>query len=430
MNICIVGVGYVGLVTGVSLSEVGHKVYCVDTDENKIKLLNTSECPIYEKDLGLLLKKNIKRKMIEFSTNHKNCFELAEVIVIAIGTPENCDGSANLEFLNSVVVQIAENVKKDVLVVLKSTVPVGTSDNVEKLINKNLKYNVKIEVASNPEFLAQGTAVSDTFNAARIVIGVNSVGSEKILRKMYEPFNRPIVVTDRKSAEMIKYASNDFLALKISFMNDIANLCEIVGANIEDVAVGMSYDERIGSKFLKAGVGYGGSCFPKDTKALRWLACDHNYELKTVKAAIEVNEKQKMKLVMKATEVIGCFRNKKIAILGVTYKPGTDDIREAPSIPNITYLLENGANLHIYDPVGLENIIKLFGDKIKCTNIMEHAIKDAELVFIFTEWEEITKLSFEQYKKLMKTPIIFDGRNCYNKESADQFNVQYYSIGR
>lgn len=430
MNICIVGVGYVGLVTGVSFSEVGHKVYCVDKDENKIKMLNNSECPIYEKDLDILLKKNSKRKMIKFSTNHKDYFELADVIVICIGTPENCDGSANLEFLNSVIVQISENVKNDVLIVLKSTVPVGTSDNIEKLINKNLKHNVKIEVASNPEFLAQGTAVMDTFNASRIVIGVNSVESEKILRKMYEPFNRPIVVTDRKSAEMIKYASNCFLALKISFMNDISNLCEIVDANIEDVAAGMGYDERIGSKFLKAGVGYGGSCFPKDTKALNWLACDNNYELKTVKSAIEVNEKQKMKLIRKATDVIGCFRNKKIAILGVTYKPGTDDIREAPAVTNIQYLIENGAKVCVYDPVGLENIMKLFGDKIEYTNEIEYAIKNAELVFIFTEWKEITRLSFEQYKKLMKTPIIFDGRNCYNKESAAQFNVQYYSIGR
>ena len=268
-----------------------------------------------------------------------------------MGTPERADGSANLDYVFGVCKQIAENVTKDCLVVVKSTVPIGTNDKVEEFFKENVVNNVKIEVASNPEFLAQGTAVVDTLHASRIVIGVESRKAEEKLRYVYERFNQPIVVTNRKSAEMIKYASNDFLALKISFMNEMANVCEIVGADIQDVAKGMSYDPRIGNKFLNAGLGYGGSCFPKDTKALHWLANDNGYEIKTIKATIEVNENQKYKLVRKAKQEFGSLKGMKVAVLGLTFKPGTDDLREAPSIPNIRRVLDEGAEIVAYDPV-------------------------------------------------------------------------------
>lgn len=295
MKITIAGTGYVGLVTGVCLAEVGHNnVVCVDIDNKKVELMKKGISPIHEADLEELMIKNYKKGSIDYTTDYKNAYKDADVIMIAVGTPERSDGSANLDYIKQVSKQISENITKDTLVVIKSTVPIGTNEDIEKYIRKNLKNNVRVELASNPEFLSQGTAVNDTLNASRIVIGVESEWAKEILEKIYKPFNQPMIVTNRNSAEMIKYASNDFLALKISFMNDIANLCEIVGANVEDVAKGMSYDERIGSKFLKAGIGYGGSCFPKDTKALHWLSTYNGYELKTVKAAIEVNEAQNL----------------------------------------------------------------------------------------------------------------------------------------
>ena len=326
--------------------------------------------------------------------------------------------------------QIAQNIKKDCLVVVKSTVPIGTNDKVEEFLKENLATDLNIEVASNPEFLAQGTAVVDTLNASRIVIGVESKNSENILREIYNPFNQPIVCTNRRSAEMIKYASNDFLALKISFMNEMANVCEIVGANIEDVAKGMSYDKRIGDKFLNAGIGYGGSCFPKDTKALHWLANDNGYEIKTVKAAIEVNENQKFKLFRKAKERFGSLKGKKVAVLGLTFKPGTDDLREAPSIPNVRRLLDEGADVIAYDPVGIDNFKRIYPTQIKYTDNPYEAIKDADMAFIFTEWKEIKEINIECYENMMNTPIIFDGRNCYSLYNFEKNQVEYYSIGR
>ncbi len=291
---------------------------------------------------------------------------------------------------------------KDTLVVIKSTVPIGTNEEIEDYINRNLKNDVKVELASNPEFLSQGTAVKDTLHASRIVIGVESEWARDILQQIYEPFNQPIIVTNRNSAEMIKYASNNFLALKISFMNDIANLCEIAGANIEDVALGMSYDDRIGSKFLKAGIGYGGSCFPKDTKALHWLSEHNGYELKTVKAAIEVNESQKLKLVRKASKLVESFQDMKVAVLGLTFKPDTDDIREAPSIPNIKYLLERGARVTVYDPIGVNNTKKIFGDSILYADSVDDAIEEAEICFIMTEWKDVLNYDIHKYKEKMK----------------------------
>ncbi len=431
MKIAIAGTGYVGLVTGVCLAEVGHKnVVCVDVDESKVKLMQSGKSPIYEDGLEELMQKNYKLGRINYTTNYKDAYKDADVIMIAVGTPERKDGSANLDYIKKVAKQISESVTKDTLVVIKSTVPIGTNYVIEKYIKRNLKSNVKIELASNPEFLSQGSAVKDTLNASRIVIGVESEWAKNILEYIYKPFNQPIVVTNRNSAEMIKYASNDFLALKISFMNDIANLCEIVGANIEDVAKGMSYDERIGNKFLKAGIGYGGSCFPKDTKALHWLSNQNGYELKTIKAAIEVNESQKLKLARKASEIIENFEGMKVCVLGLTFKPGTDDLREAPSIPNIEYLLERGAKVIAYDPVGIENTKKIFKDSIEYTTDIDEAIKDSEACFIMTEWEEILNYDINKYKINMKVPLIFDGRNCYKVDDMKDLGILYYSIGR
>ncbi|NLZ81905.1 MAG: UDP-glucose/GDP-mannose dehydrogenase family protein, partial [Clostridiales bacterium] len=319
---------------------------------------------------------------------------------------------------------------KDCIIVMKSTVPIGTNDEIEKYIRTILKDRVKIELVSNPEFLSQGTAVNDTLKAHRIVIGVESKEAEKIMREIYEPFNQPIVVTNRRSAEMIKYASNDFLALKISFINEVANLCELVGADVEDVARGMSFDPRIGDKFLKAGIGYGGSCFPKDTKALHWLAADCGYEIKTVKATIEVNENQKFRLMKKAKKRFRRFKGLKVAVLGLTFKPGTDDLREAPSIPNVRMLLAEGAEVYVYDPVGVEGFKKMFNERVKYADTPELALDAADAAFIFTEWNEVKNIPLKRYKELMKTAIIFDGRNCYDLTEAEEADIEYYSIGR
>ena len=430
MNITVAGTGYVGLVTGVCLAEVGHKVTCVDHVLEKVALLNLGISPIYEPELDVLIEKNAHKNKLFFTTDYKSVYAESDVIFIGVGTPENEDGSANLNYVFQVAGQIAETITRDCLVVIKSTVPIGTNDRVEAFIKNHLKHEVHVEVASNPEFLAQGTAIKDTLRASRIVIGVESESAREVLTSIYEPFNQPILVMNRRSAEMVKYASNDFLALKISFINDIANLCETVGANIEDVTQGMSYDARIGNKFLNPGIGYGGSCFPKDTKALHWLAEEEGYILRTVKAAIEVNEKQKFKLISKARNDFSAFQGKKVAVLGLTFKPGTDDLREAPSIPNIRLLLNEGAEVHAYDPVGVENFKKLYPTQINYEETPEETLENADLCFIFTEWEEIKALDLDVFHKKMKTPFVYDGRNCFTVEGARKAGLNYYSIGR
>lgn len=430
MKIAVAGTGYVGLVTGVALAEVGNNVTCIDINEKKVELMKKGVSPIYEPGLEELMIKNYRTKKLEFTTDFESVYKEADIVFVAVGTPEREDGSANLDYVFKVCDEIAKNITKNCLVVIKSTVPIGTNDKVEEFLKENLKNEVEISVASNPEFLAQGTAVDDTLNASRIVIGVERKEDEILLKEIYKNFNQPIVVTNRKSAEMIKYASNDFLALKISFINEIANVCEIVGANIEDVTKGMSYDSRIGSKFLKAGLGYGGSCFPKDTKALHWLANDNGYEIKTIKAAIEVNENQKYKLYRKAKELYGDLKGKKIAVLGLTFKPGTDDLREAPSIPNVRRLIDDGAIIKVYDPVGIGNFKKIYGEDIEYSNGINDALNDAEIAFIFTEWEEIKSIEIETFLNEMRTPIVFDGRNCYEKNTMLKCGISYYSIGR
>ncbi|MBI6038284.1 UDP-glucose dehydrogenase family protein [Clostridium perfringens] len=430
MKIVVAGTGYVGLVTGACLSEVGHNVTCVDVDEKKVQIMKKGISPIYEPGLDELLERNYKDGRLDFTTDYKNAYKNADIVFIGVGTPERADGSANLDYVFTVCSQIAENLENDCLVVVKSTVPIGTNDKVETFLKENVKDGIHIEVASNPEFLAQGTAVVDTLKASRIVIGVESERAENTLREVYERFNQPIVTTNRRSAEMIKYASNDFLALKISFMNEIANFCEIVGADIEDVAKGMSYDPRIGDKFLRAGIGYGGSCFPKDTKALHWLANDNGYEIKTIKATIEVNQNQKLKMFREAKKRFGDLKRKKVAVLGLTFKPGTDDLREAPSIVNVRRLLDEGAEIVAYDPVGIENFKKLYPTEIEYVNNPGEALKDADMAFLFTEWKEIKGIELSVYETLMKTPIIFDGRNCYELKDIKKGKIEYYSVGR
>ena len=432
MKITVVGTGYVGLVTGVCLSEVdtGY-VTCLDIDSYKIGQLKKGISPIYENDLEDLINKNIKKGTLEFTTDYKSAYKDADIIILAVGTPPMDDGSANLEYLFKACDEIIETISKDILIVVKSTVPIGTCTMLEKYINDKLNNGISVEVASNPEFLAQGSAVKDTLYASRIVIGVNSKHAKDLLENLYKNFNIPIVCVSRESSEMIKYASNSFLALKISYINDIANLCEKVGANIQDVVKGMQYDERIGDKFLNAGIGYGGSCFPKDTKALYSLANKYDYDLKTVKATIDVNEYQKLRLIEKAKEIVGSFKNLEVATLGVTFKPGTDDLRDAPSIPNIKYLLEHGAKVRIYDPVGLNNYKKLYKENnVVYTDNIDECIKGTHLCFIMTEWSEIVNYDLEKYKKLMKTPIVLDGRNCYKISKIRDMGIEYYSIGR
>lgn len=428
MEISVAGTGYVGLVTAVCLAERGNNVTCLDIDEEKISLMQNGVSPIFEPGLEVLMKKN--KESITYTTDYQKAYCNAQIIIIGVGTPEKKDGSANLKYVYEVARQIAQTVEKDCIVIVKSTVPVGTNDKVEQIIKENKKHNVTIEVASNPEFLSQGTAVKDTLNATRIVLGVESKNAERLLKEMYSEFNIPFVVTDRRSAEMIKYAANDFLALKISYINEMANLCEIVGANIDDVATGMGMDPRIGDRFLSAGIGYGGSCFPKDTKALHWLASFNDYELKTVKAAIEVNENQKIKLIKKSRKYYDSFSGLNIAVLGLTFKPGTDDLRDAPSLVNIPLLLEDGAHVKAWDPVGVDNFKKLFPNEINYCESIEDTLLDADMCFIFTEWEEIKNFSLYKYKELMKNPLILDGRNCYSLAEVEKAGLVYESIGR
>ncbi|OJF76614.1 MAG: UDP-glucose 6-dehydrogenase [Treponema sp. CETP13] len=435
-KIAVAGTGYVGLVAGVCFAERGHQVTCVDIDEKKVELMKSGVTPIYEADLEELMQKNYKEGRLNYTTDYKKAYKDADAIFIGVGTPEQSDGSANLSYIATVARQIAETIEKDCLVVVKSTVPVGTNDKVEQFIKDFLVNDVKVEVASNPEFLAQGSAVHDTLHAARIIIGTESAWAEDMLKKIYEPFNLPIVSVNRRSAEMIKYASNDFLALKISYMNDIANLCELVGANIEDVSKGMSYDARIGKNFLNAGIGFGGSCFPKDTKALEYLARQNGYELRTVKAAIDVNKEQKTMLFKKASRHLITFNGLKVAVLGLTFKPGTDDLREAPSLENIPLLLAQGADINAYDPVGEENFKKKFPEgknahgSINYVKTAEEALKEANVCFVFTEWKEIKQLKPEDFIKLMRTPLVYDGRNSFDIKSMKKVGVEYYSIGR
>ncbi|AMX82215.1 UDP-glucose 6-dehydrogenase [Geobacillus subterraneus] len=428
MKIAIAGTGYVGLVTAACLADKGHDVTCVDVNEEKIRLLNEGIVPIYEPGLDSLIQRNGVR--LRFTTNDVEAYQRAEVIMIAVGTPPQPDGSVRLDDVWGALRRIAGAAERDCLVVIKSTVPVGTGDEAARFLAENGRPEVKFDVVSNPEFLSQGTAVRDTLQAPRIVLGVDSDRAERVMKELYAPFALPYVVTDRRSAEMIKYAANVFLALKISYINEIANVCELVGADIQAVAEGIGMDPRIGRRFLRAGVGYGGSCLPKDANALYSLAASHGYSLKTVWAAIDVNEKQKWKLLDKARLHIGDFRNRTVAVLGAAFKPGTDDVRESPALANIERLISEGAVVRVWDPAALGHVSRRFGDAVVCCETIEEAIRGADVCFIFTEWPAVLQFDLHCYKTLMKTPLVVDGRNCYDPKAAEAAGLIYESIGR
>lgn len=431
LKITVVGTGYVGLVTGVSLAEIGHHVTCFDICKDKIIQLNNGLSPIYEPGLEEMLQRNQQRDRLLFTSNPVSAYKDPEIIIIAVGTPENENGSANLNYVQLVAKDIATYVKQDeIIVVTKSTVPVGTNKKVKNWIEEYLHRPIKLYIASNPEFLREGSAIYDTFNGDRIIIGSEEKYVASIIENMYAPLRLPFVHTDIESAEMIKYASNAFLATKISFINEIANICEKVGANIEDVANGIGKDRRIGNHFLQAGIGYGGSCFPKDTKALVQIAGDVEHKFELLESVIKVNNQQQIKLYNKAKKDVNTFQDKKIAILGASFKPNTDDVREASSLVMINKLLQDGADVHVYDPIALENISKLFGDKIIYCHSFKDAIKDAAIVFILTEWDQIKSIPLTMYLELMKDPVIYDGRNCYPLNEVEKYPITYVSIGR
>ncbi|WP_456277534.1 UDP-glucose dehydrogenase family protein [Bacillus sp. AK128] len=430
MNITITGTGYVGLVTGVCLAEIGHQVICLDVDAEKVERMKAGISPIFEPGIEDLMKKNIEAGRLQFTADFHEAYMKAEVIYIAVGTPENEDGSANLSFIDEAAKNIGRSIRDDVVIVTKSTVPVGTNKRIKSIINLYKLSNFQVEVVSNPEFLREGSAIHDTFYGDRIVIGAESDSAANLIEEINEPFHIPIVKTDIESAEMIKYASNAFLATKISFINEIASICEKTGANIDDVAMGIGMDSRIGSKFLQAGIGYGGSCFPKDTKALVQIAGDVEHKFELLESVIKVNNNQQQILVKKAKEHLGSLEGKRVAMLGLAFKPNTDDMREAASIVIARGLLAEGAEIIAYDPVAIPNAREILGNAILYANNLEEAIWGADVAMIVTEWDDIKDFPLSNYRTLMKNPMIIDGRNCFSLKEVEKYNIEYISIGR
>lgn len=430
MNITVAGTGYVGLVTGVCLAEMGYQVTGIDIQTEKIEMLQTGRSPIYEPELQPLLEKNLCNGRLRFTTNPKEAYGNAEIIFIAVGTPEQQDGTANLEFVHDVAKTIAQYMKRHLIVCTKSTVPVGSNEQIKNIIQSNKPSTLQAEVVSNPEFLREGSAVFDFFYGDRIVIGAESSNAAAKIEQLYLPLKIPIIQTDIKSAEMIKYASNAFLATKISFINEIATICEKVGANIEEVTNGVGRDGRIGRHFLQAGIGYGGSCFPKDTKALVQLAGNVQHPFELLKAVIEVNNRQAILPVMKGKEIIGSLLGKKVALLGLAFKPNTDDVREAAALMIVGELLKEGAKVTAFDPIAIPNARRILGNTIKYTQDIRLALKHADLAIIATEWEEIKHIPLETYKLYMKEPVVIDGRNCYSLQEIQKYPITYISIGR
>ncbi|RKQ29700.1 UDP-glucose dehydrogenase family protein [Oceanobacillus halophilus] len=431
MKIAVLGTGYVGLSTGVCLSDSGHEVVCMDVDEEKIEQLSKGIPPIYEPGLKELLKRNIGNGRLKFTTSHKEGLHNKEVIIIAVGTPQSNNGSADLSFLEQAAKDIAENLNQNAIITIKSTVPVGTNDVIKNILKENLPHDISVDMAANPEFLRQGSAISDTLKADRIVIGTENKQAASKLEKMYSILHIPILHTSIRSAEMIKYASNAFLAMKISFINEIANLCEATGANVEDVSIGMGLDKRIGEAFLKPGIGYGGSCFPKDVKALYHTASEHDMNFGLLEETMTINNQQRELLVWKALSRFGDLNGKKIAMLGLSFKPETDDLREAPSIVISNELINQGARVSAYDPVAMNNAKKVLNTQVEYAKSPEEAVLDADAVFIVTEWKSFVESNWKQLVKEMKSPIIFDGRNCLKEEEIIKCEqVEYYPIGK
>lgn len=432
MKVCVIGTGYVGLVVGTCLAEMGNDVICVDNDEEKLQYLRQGIIPIYEPGLEELIKENVSEERLSFTNDLNTAVENSLVCFIAVGTPQGEDGSADLNSVYEVAESIGKSLNGYKVIVDKSTVPVGTADKVTEIIKQN--SSCSFDVVSNPEFLKQGAAVDDFLKPDRVVIGSNSQKATEIMQELYAPFLRtgnPVIVMDVKSAEMTKYAANSFLAVKISYANEIANICEAVGADAEMVRIGMCADKRIGSQFLFPGIGYGGSCFPKDVKALTKTAIDNNCDYSLLKAADDVNQLQRKKFVDK---IISCFNDdfsgKTFAVWGLAFKPKTNDMREAPSITIINMLLKRGAKIKAYDPKAFDNARYYFGDKIEYSKSAYAALEDADCLLLLTEWNEFRRPDFDKMKGLMKSPLIFDGRNQYNAKRLKDRGIIYYSIGR
>ena len=432
MKISVVGTGYVGLVTGTCLAEAGNDVLCIDIDAAKVKKMQNGEVPIYEPHLETYFERNIKAGRLHFSTQIEQGVDHGEVIFLALPTPEDEDGSADLSYVLGVANQIGDLMKDYKIIVSKSTVPVGTGERVKAALKA--KTDVSFDVVSNPEFLREGFAVEDFMKPDRIVVGVESERAQKIMEKLYKNFVRsgnPIVFMDIKSAELTKYAANAFLATKITYMNEIANYCEKVGANVDDVRVGMGLDERIGKRFLFPGIGYGGSCFPKDVKALHKSGKDAQHHFAILDSVIEVNEQQKTVLFPKMQQHFeGNLKDKKIAVWGLAFKPDTDDIREAPALYMIDKLLAVGATVTAFDPEAMNNVKAKFGDSISYAMSMTDAVKDADALLICTEWHAFRNPNFEKLKDALKGYVVFDGRNIYSPKEMDALGIDYYSIGR
>lgn len=430
-NITIMGAGHVGLVTSVCLADIGHHVVCCDLDQEKVDQLHTGHSPFYEPGLDELLKKNVNNHRLFFTNSPEEALSDADIIYMAVGTPKQLNGSIDLTSIHKAARMIGEYATKhDVIVVTKSTVPVGTNAVIKQIIQKTAQKIRNIAIVSNPEFLREGSSIQDVFYADRIIIGSDCQKSAAIIEEINKPFNVPVFKTDLHSAEMIKYSSNAFLAMKISFINELAHLCEKVGADIEEVAVGMGLDSRIGGEFLKAGIGYGGSCFPKDTHAMLKMSEEAGVKPDILKAVMNVNCHQHDVLVEKAKNYFGSLKGKRAAVLGLAFKPNTDDIRESPSILIINELLKNGVSITAYDPKAMENTKKKLGEKIQYAASIDETLTDAHMVFIHTDWDEIKTFPLDQYEKLMTKPVLFDGRNCYSLDKVSKYKIDYFSIGR
>jgi len=439
MKITVVGTGYVGLVTGTCLAETGNDVLCIDIDKAKVEKLKNKIIPIFEPGLEILFARNIKENRLNFSTNLEDGFLSGEIIFLALPTPQDEDGSADLKYILGVAKNIGELYAKHPkagykVVIDKSTVPVGTAEKVRAEIEKYASGYKDFDVVSNPEFLREGYAVEDFMKPERVVIGTKSDKAKKLMNELYQPFvmqGNPIYMMDERSAEMTKYAANAFLALKISFMNEMANLCEKAGANVDQIRVGIGSDSRIGKRFLFPGIGYGGSCFPKDVSAMNKTAQDFNYDFKILKSVMDVNKIQKTVLVDRIKSHFGSdLKGKKFAVWGLAFKPNTDDIREAPALEIIDALLTAGASVSSYDPEAMENVKAKYGTKIQFAESNYGCLEEADGLIIATEWSEFRRPDFNVLKKMMKTPVVFDGRNIYDPQDMKEKQITYYSIGR
>ncbi len=436
MNIAIVGTGYVGLVSGACFAEMGIDVTCVDIDPEKVKCLLEGEIPIYEPGLEELVRRNVEAGRLHFTTDLLPCLDNVEVVFSAVGTPPDEDGSADLQYVLEVARTFGRNIKKYTILVTKSTVPVGTAKKVKAVIEEELTKRdeqIDFEVASNPEFLKEGAAIKDFMSPDRVVVGVESDRAKKVMERLYRPFqmnNYRLYFMDIPSAEMTKYAANAMLATRISFMNDIANLCDLVGANVDMVRKGIGADTRIGSKFLYPGCGYGGSCFPKDVKALARTAREYGYTMGVIEAVEAVNERQKEIVVKKLQDKLGTLRGKTIALWGLAFKPETDDMREAPALVVIEKLLEAGASVKVYDPVAMDECRRRIGDRVVYCKDMYDVVIDADALAVLTEWKEFRIPSWSVIKRVMKQPVLVDGRNIYSKDEVIAEGFEYAAIGK